>query len=172
MKHSFTALDPQQALHVAIIIEERNAELYQRFAEKFVEFGDGESLEVADVFWEMAIEERRHGSLLQGMYAERYGNSSCTLTDEDLLEFIEVPRLEDGDLFAKDGGKFPHGRDRALQVALKAEVGAQLFYSSLAENTEAGPLRSVYRDLAEVEDGHVTFLERKMAGDPADDKLN
>jgi rubrerythrin len=166
MKLSFTALDPRQALHAAIIIEERNAELYQRFAEMFVEFGDTMSLEIAGIFWEMAVEERRHGCLLQGMYEERYGDSSCALTDEDLVEFIEVPKLEDGDLFANAAD----GRDRALQVAVKAEISAQLFYSSLAENTPSGPLRSVYQDLAEVEDGHVAFLEQKMASEPANDQ--
>ena len=29
MKREFTSLTPQEALHVAIFIEERNAELYQ-----------------------------------------------------------------------------------------------------------------------------------------------
>src|SRR5580704_17445506 len=98
MKRSFSALAPQEALHIAIFIEERNAELYHRFAELFVEFGDGESLEIASVFWEMAIEERRHSSLLQGKYFEMFGKLTCTLTEEDLVEFIEVPKLEDGDL--------------------------------------------------------------------------
>jgi len=58
MKRQFTSLTPQEALHVAIFIEERNSELYHRFAEMFVEFRDVESLEIASVFWDMAAEER------------------------------------------------------------------------------------------------------------------
>ncbi len=100
MRRSFSSLDPQEALHVAIFIEERNAELYHRFAEMFVEFRDSESLEIASVFWEMAAEEKQHSSLLQGKYMEEYGSSRCALTEEDLVEWIEVPKLEDGDVFA------------------------------------------------------------------------
>ena len=40
MKRAFPSLDPQEALHAAIFIEERNAQLYQRFAEMFMEFHD------------------------------------------------------------------------------------------------------------------------------------
>ena len=48
MKRSFASLNPQEALHVAIFIEERNAELYHQFADMFIEFADSESLEIAD----------------------------------------------------------------------------------------------------------------------------
>jgi rubrerythrin len=171
-KRSFTALEPHQALHIAIFIEERNAELYHRFAELFVEFGDGESLEIASVFWEMAIEERRHSSLLQGKYFELFGNLTCTLTEEDLVEFIEVPKLEDGDLVAGVVGDWPTARERALQVALRAEASAQHFYSNLAENRQPGSLRRLYQELAQMEDGHLTWLERKLDHDPAADRVN
>ena len=53
MKRSFASLNPQEALHVAIFIEERNAELYQQFADMFTEFADSESLVIAEVFREM-----------------------------------------------------------------------------------------------------------------------
>src|SRR5207253_2455581 len=47
MKRDFASLTPQEALHVAIFIEERNAEIYHQFAEMFSEFHDPESLEIA-----------------------------------------------------------------------------------------------------------------------------
>jgi len=174
MKRSFAALDPREALHIAIFIEERNAEIYHRFAEMFVEFGDHEAAEIADVFWEMAVEERRHSSLLQATYSEQYGDVPCTLTEEDLVEFIEVPKLE-AELFADDAGNRLHARDRALKVALTAEVGAQLFYLNLVENTQPGPLRRIYLELAQMEDGHVGYLEAKLEQnfnrDPAGDSV-
>jgi rubrerythrin len=161
MKRSFAALGPQEALHVAIFIEARNAELYHNFAKMFVEFGDSESVEIANVFWEMAVEERHHGSLLQSKYVERYGVSTCDLTEEDLLEFIEVPRLDDGDIFPAYANELP-ARYRALQVALQAELNAQRYYANLMANTEAGPLRLIYSELAQVEDAHVGYLEAKL----------
>ena len=62
MKRSFASLNPQEALHVAIFIEERNADLYQQFADMFTEFADSESLVIAEVFQEMSAEERNHSS--------------------------------------------------------------------------------------------------------------
>ena len=163
MKRSFASLNPQEALHVAIFIEERNAELYQRFAEVFAEFRDSESLEIAGVFWEMAAEEKDHSSKLQARYMERFGSSSCALTEEDLTELIEVPRLEQADLFVAPEGSQVSARDRALQVALNAERSAQQYYTNLVENSEPGPLRQLYRELAEMEDGHVVSIEQKMS---------
>ena len=166
MKRSFADLNAQEALHVAIFIEERNAEIYHRFAEMFTEFRDPESAQIASVFWEMAAEERRHSSMLQTRYSEQYGNASCSLTEEDLVEFIEVPRLEDGDVFA-DSHPGAKTRDHAFKVALTAEVSAQVFYAGLAARTDPGELRAIYQELAQMEDGHVTFLKEKLSGDGA-----
>ncbi len=160
MKRSFASLDPQEALHVAIFIEERNADIYHRLAQMFVEFRDPESLEIAGVFRDMAAEERGHGTLLQSKYNELYGNRSCSLTEEDLLEFIEVPRLEKSDLLSGVGG---NARKRALQVALDAEESAQTFYKSLAATTAKGPLQRLYGELASMEDGHVIYIQRKLS---------
>ncbi len=168
MKRSFAVLDAQEALHAAIFIEERNAEVYHRFAEMFVEFGDAESLEIASVFWEMAIEEHRHSALLRSRYAEQYGAAICQLTEEELLEFIEVPRLEDGDLPAAGGEGVPGARERALQVALQAELSAQRYYAKLSESTAEVSLRRLYQQLAAMEDGHVAYLENKLACEGAD----
>src|SRR6516164_7254022 len=63
MKRDFASLSTQEALHVAIFIEERNAEIYHQFAEMFAEFRDPESLEIAAAFWDMATEERKHGTM-------------------------------------------------------------------------------------------------------------
>jgi len=170
MKRSFASLNPREALHVAIFIEERNAELYHRFAEMFVEFRDSDSSEIAGVFWEMAAEERDHSSRLQAKYTERFGTASCSLTEEDLADLIEAPRLEQVDLFAApDEMNKVSARDRALQVALNAERSAQQYYASLAETTEPGALRQLYRELADMEDGHAAAIEQKMSTYPARD---
>jgi rubrerythrin len=156
MRRSFASLDPQEALHVAIFIEERNAELYHRFAEMFVEFRDSDSLEIASVFWEMAAEE--------------YGSSRCALTEEDLVEWIEVPKLEDGDIFAPTPeGSQNNVRERALRVALKAELAARRYYSDLTHNTPDGALRRLYRELSEMEDEHVAYVQSKLVPHPSND---
>jgi len=170
MSRAFTSLNPQEALHVAIFIEERNAEIYQRFAEMFTEFRDPDSLEIASVFWDMSVEEKRHSSQLQTRYQERYGNAGCALREEDLQELIEVPKLESGDLLASaDLGKVL-ARERALKVALDAEKGAQEFYRQLVEQTEDVALRRLYIELSTMEDGHVTYLQSMLATHAFEDK--
>jgi len=97
------------------------------------------------------------------MYLERYGTASCSLTEEDLVEMIEVPRLEQVDFFPAPERSRVSTRDRALQVALNAERSAQKYYLDLVEKTEPGLLRLLYRELAEIEDAHVASLEQRMS---------
>jgi rubrerythrin len=136
MRRTLASLNPQEALHVAIFIEERNAGIYHRFAGMFTEFRDPDSLEIASVFWDMAVEERRHSTALQEKYQERYGNAGCALTEEDPQDMIEVPRLDDGDVFADLATAQDSARERAVKVALAAEQSAQNYYSRLAEQTK------------------------------------
>jgi rubrerythrin len=171
MKRAFASLNHQEALHVAIFIEERNAEIYHRFAEMFVEFRDSDSLEIASVFWDMAVEEKHHSTLLQAKLMEEYGTASCTLTEEDLADLIEIPNLEDGDVFAAvRETERSQARERALQVALTAELRAQRYYSELVKSTPHGPLQRLYNELAEMEDGHAAYIQRKLSPHPSKDK--
>lgn len=148
---------------MAIFIEERNAELYHRFAEMFAEFRDVDSLEVASVFWEMAAEERRHSTELQRRYQERFGERACAITEDDVQELVEVPRLESSELFDPNAPGEPGMRERAFHVALAAETSARNFYTELSSFTFDTGLRSLYRELAAFEDEHVAYLEKKIA---------
>lgn len=172
MKRSFLSLSPQEALHVAIFIEERNAELYHRFAEMFVEFRDVESLEIAGVFWDMAVEEHHHSTRLQALYTDRFGNSACAVTESDIQEMIEAPNLEDGNVLTQAASPLP-ARERALTLALASEQNARKYYAEIAEHTPDSKLRKLYSELAEFENDHVEFLERKLSETTAEnDRTN
>ena len=71
MKRDFASLTPQEALHVAIFIEERNAEIYHQFAELFAEFRDPESRVFCSPFWGLSHQARQHGPMLQKRYIDR-----------------------------------------------------------------------------------------------------
>lgn len=164
MKRDFVSLSAQEALHVAIFIEERNAEIYHQFAEMFAEFREPESLEIASTFWDMANEERQHGTLLQKRYFDRYGTRPCAVTEEDIRNFIEVPRLENGEIFTISKVKVGRSpRQMALEVALAAEQSAVRYYARLAEITEDPALRELYREFTEFETDHSEWLDRKVA---------
>jgi rubrerythrin len=162
MKRSFQSLSPQEALHVAIFIEERNAQIYHRFAEMFASFQDLASLEIAGVLWDMAVEERHHSSMLQQRYTARYAQGSCALTDSDIAEVIELPQMEGAELLeANDNSS--GGVRHALEIALKAEVSARQYYMELAAITLDSELQALYSELAGMEETHVQFLENKIA---------
>ena len=164
MKRDFATLNAQEALHVAIFIEERNAEIYHQFAEMFAEFRDPESLEIAATFWDMANEERKHGTQLQKRYFDRYGTRPCAVTEEDIRDFIEVPRLENGEIFTISRlkvGRSP--RQMALEIAVAAEQNAVRFYSRLHQITEEPEMRALYKEFAEFETNHSDWLEKKVS---------
>ncbi|MFZ1133893.1 MAG: ferritin family protein [Candidatus Korobacteraceae bacterium] len=168
MTRAFTSLNPQEALHIAIFIEERNAGIYHRFSEMFTEFRDAESLEIAAVFWDMAVEEKRHSALLQGTYQEHFGKDICPLTEDDLSDMIEVPKLENGDVFAAAEVTKDSARKRALKVALAAEKSAQDYYARLRDQTEDRVLRQLYNELSQMEDGHVVYLQNMLKASTAE----
>jgi rubrerythrin len=161
MKRDFVSLTPQEALHVAVFIEERNAQIYENFASLFAEFHDPESREIEAAFRDMAQEERRHGSLLQSRYLERFGTLRCALTDQDVRDAIEVPQLEEGATFLV---RRP-SRQKALEVALAAERHARRFYSQLVGITQQAELHALYEEFAELERDHEFFLEEKIAAE-------
>lgn len=164
MKRDFASLNAQEALHVAIFIEERNAEIYHQFAEMFAEFRDPESLEIAAAFWDMANEERKHGTMLQKRYFDRYGTRPCAVTEEDISDFIEVPRLENGDIFTISKlkvGRSP--REMALEIAIAAEQNALRFYARLSEISKDEELRALYKDFLDFEAGHTEWIEKKLS---------
>lgn len=164
MKRAFASLNAQEALHVAIFIEERNANIYRQFSEMFAEFRDPESLELAAAFWEMSNEERGHGTTLQKRYFDRYGTHACAVTEEDISDFIEVPRLEDGRVFAIDelkAGRFP--KTMALEIAAAAEDSALRFYRGLAETCQDAELGALYREFVDFEANHSGWLDQKLA---------
>ena len=163
MKRDFASLSAQEALHVAIFIEERNAEIYHQFAEMFAEFRDPESLEIAAAFWDMATEERKHGTALQKRYFERWGTRPCAVTEEDISDFIEVPRLENGEIFTISKlkvGRSP--RELALEIAMDAEQNAVRYYHRLSETTVDEALKALYREFVDFEAGHTDWIEKKL----------
>jgi rubrerythrin len=163
MKREFASLTAQEALHVAIFIEERNAEIYTQFAELFAEFRDPESLQIAQVFHDMAEEERHHGTMLQERYFERYGTQHCMITEEDIRDLIEVPKLNNGELFAiARSNTSVSPKYKALEIALSAEESAQRFYSRLVQQTRDAALSRVYGELSAFEDNHSKFLRDKI----------
>ncbi len=163
MKREFASLSVREALNLAISIESRNADLYRQFGELFDGFQDPESCEIASTFWDMAEEEERHGKALERRFVERYNDDPTPVSEEDIREKIEVPKIASGDIFAiarAQASTVP--RNRAFEIALAAERSAAKFYNRLLETTEDMELRNLYEELASDEDDHMRILQKKI----------
>jgi rubrerythrin len=163
MKRYFTSLSTQEALRIAIFVEERNARIYRQFAELFGAFPDADSREIAEVFAEMAAEEVNHGDQLERRYIRRFGKSPCAITADEVPDTVELPQLPDGNIFAiVRSGVSPAPRAEGLAVALAAEEGAMRFYQHLAELADEPEFGRFYAELADFEGEHVEELRRQM----------
>jgi len=102
--------------------------------------------------------------LLQKRYFDRYGTRPCAVTEEDISDFIEVPRLENGDIFTISKlkvGRSP--REMALEIAMAAEQNALRFYARLSEISQDEELRALYKDFTDFEAGHSDWIERRIS---------
>jgi rubrerythrin len=162
-KRYFATLTTQEALHVALLIEARNARIYQQFAELFGSFSDQDSQAIAAVFTEMAEEEEAHGAELQARYVARYGEAECDVTPDDVQDLVELPRVPDGSIFAiARAGAATAPRTQALAIALATEEGALRFYVRMAETTDDPELNLLYQELGRFEGEHVYELRKRI----------
>lgn len=162
-KKDFASLKPEEALHVAIFIEERNARMYEDFGQMFAPFRDKDSQEIAGAFREMANEERHHATVLMSRYLERYNMAPCQLTDEDVKELIELPQPNEEEYTLHHLRAGRASRQRVLEMALAAETRARDFYLKLLKSTEDAEMRAVYTEMAQFENEHEQFLRRRVA---------
>lgn len=154
MKLQFASLNPQDALWVAVGIEERNAGIYENFARTFREYDP----QTADIFDEMAAEERLHKKVLEERYHQRFGPEPGRFTPQDIAQLIEAPALQKSDLFMLEG----LSTQEAVQVGLRAEREARDFYGQLAQRTADEALRLLYYEMAAIEGDHEVRLGNRV----------
>jgi rubrerythrin len=155
-KRFFASLSTPEALCVAISVETRNARLYRQYADLFGAFGNRDSQEISSVFREMAEEESAHEAELQERYGDRFGDMPCSVTAEDVVDLIELPRVPDGSIFAiARAGAAIMPASQALAIAFAAEEGAYRFYRRLAETCDDP-------DLAQFEAEHVEQMRFRL----------
>jgi rubrerythrin len=98
-------------------------------------------------FEQIAKDEQRHSEKLQSWYRELFGeNFSPT---EDKIEESEIKKIP---LNQKTGA------EKALDIAMEAELEANEFYTNQAEKVENKELKELYSQLAEEEEGHYNLL--------------
>lgn len=137
----------------AIQIESRNAGVYDSLAQLFQGYDES----VRAIFLEMGVEERQHGAELEHRYCERYG--PVPPSAEETREVIEAPDLDDPEALVFDSMTI----EQALEAGLRAEETAREFYRREVVHVSDRELQTLYRELAEFEEGHVRLLIDKLA---------
>jgi len=154
MSRTLESLSPMEVLALAIHVEQSNARRFRAFAEVF----QGYDPEVATRFEELAAEEDLHEQLLDAQFRKSFGGTLPPLDQVDISDVVEAVDLDDGEHLIFDTLK-PR---RVYELALKAELGAQDFYRRAIESAGDATLATLYRQLAEMETGHASFLEEKL----------
>jgi rubrerythrin len=154
MSRTFESLSPMEVLALAIHLEQSNSRRFRTFAEVF----QGYDPEVAKRFEELAAEEDLHEQLLDAQFRKSFGGALPPLDQVDIADVVEAVDLDDGEHLIFDTLK-PR---RVYELALKAELGAQDFYRRAIEKAGDATLAALYRQLAEMETGHASFLEEKL----------
>jgi rubrerythrin len=154
MARAFKDLSPKEVLALAVGVERANTERFRAFAGMFRGYDEA----VAERFEELAREEEEHERLLLEQFQRRFGQEMPAIDETDVRGVIESPDMDDGEHLIF-GSLNPV---MVYQLALQAEVGAQEFYRRAADGATDPALSSLYKELADMEDDHRSWLEERL----------
>jgi rubrerythrin len=148
------ALNLQDALDLAVLIEKEAEERYLWFAAMLGERYRGDA---ADFFAMMARNEKRHGMELAARRRLLFGDTPTRVT-ADMIEDIEAP----------DTGKpRPHMSPRhALEVAMESEIKAYDFFHQALPGIQDPDVRKLFEELRDEEAEHQRLLTDQRAKYP------
>src|SRR6266516_1282792 len=154
LMRSFETLTEQEILALAIALKEKDARIYDDFAEGLKE----NFPEQAEKFKELRREEDGHRHRLLEHYKKRFGEHLPLIRRQDVRGFVErrpVWRVR------------PLGLKAVQKAAETMEVETKRFYEAAARRTTDASVRQLLGDLAEEERNHAY-----TAGQIAETKLS
>ncbi len=151
----FRSLSLQDALDLALSIEEEAKERYEQFAKIT---GGRYAGDASDMFRQMAGYEAKHWAELDRKRRELFGNAPRRIGPE-ALDDVEAP----------DRGQprtFMSAR-QAVEVALAAEMKAHDFFDEAVKEIGDRAVRALFEELREEEKRHVVLVGAWLAKLPA-----
>jgi erythrin-vacuolar iron transport family protein len=153
----FSKLSLQDALDLAILIEDEARERYEEFAENLKVH---HTPDAATFFVTMAGNEAKHGTDLlyrrQALFAD-----APTRVSRDMLWDVEAPGYDRPRMFMT--------ARQAMEVALESEVKAHDFFDAALAFVDDPEVRILFEELREEETEHQQLVRAVMAKLPADD---
>ncbi len=151
----YAKLTLQDALDLAILVEEEAKQRYEKLAEMVGGRYEGDA---RDVFRAMVKNEARHGAQLAER-RERIFKKAKRRVSLDQLYDVEAPDWTAVHVFMS-------GR-QAMEVALAAEEKAFDFFDRALPHLKDAQVRKLFEELRGEERRHAAMLRKKMKGLPA-----
>jgi rubrerythrin len=151
MDLDFSKLSVQDALDLAILVEEEAQERYEEFAKILAAH---HSPEVATFFTFMAGNEAKHGADLRARRTTEFGAAPVRV-DRTMLWDAEAPEVSEVRAFMSVR--------QGLEIALAAEVKAYDFFRSALAEIDHPDVRALFTELRDEEVEHQEMVKRELA---------
>jgi rubrerythrin len=155
-KLDLTQLDLQDALDIAILVEQEAMERYEELA---AQMRSTHTDEAASFFHFMAKAEAKHGADLLTERTKNFGKAPRRV-DRSLLWEVEAPGYETVHSFMT--------LREALKVALEAEEKAWEYFDRALKLPLSPPVRKLFEELREEEVVHQDMVKKELAKAPPD----
>ncbi len=151
----YAKLALQDALDLAILIEEEARERYQKLSEMV---GGRYAGDAGDVFRAMVKNEARHGAQLAERRQRLFANAEPRVS-RDALFGVEAPDWTTVRVFMS--------ARQAMEVALESELKAYEFFDQALPHVKDAQVRKLFEELRGEERQHAAMLRAKMKGLPS-----
>jgi erythrin-vacuolar iron transport family protein len=155
-KIDFSTLSLQDALDLAILIEEEAQERYEEFAANLEVH---HTPDAAHFFTTMAGNEAKHGADLLFRRQSLFGAEPMRVT-RDMLWDVEAPDFDQPRMFMT--------ARQAMNVAMACEVKAYDYFDAALAHVQDPEVRSLFAELRAEEAEHQALVKAVMAKLPAD----
>jgi len=153
----FSTLSLQDALDLAILIEEEAKERYEEFAENLKVH---HTPDAAQFFVTMAGNEAKHGADLLMRRQALFGDAP-TRVSRGMLWDVEAPDYDQPRMFMT--------ARQAMEVALASEVKAHDYFDAALAHINDADVRVLFEELRAEEVEHQELVKSVMARIPEDD---
>jgi erythrin-vacuolar iron transport family protein len=154
-----TALDLQDALDLATLVEEEARDRYEELA---AQMENQRTKEAAAFFREMVQNETHHQEHLATRRKSLFGDAPRRV-DRSLLWEVEAPAYETVRAFMS--------RRQALLVALESEVKAHDFFDEALKLKISDPVRELFEELRLEEIHHLELVKKELNKEPPDPEV-
>ena len=150
----FGALTLQDALDLAILVEDEAQERYLEFVDQMEKH---HTMDAARFFAAMAANEQKHGDELRARRRSLFGNAP-TRMKRSLLWDVEAPDYDQPRAFMS--------ARQAMNVALASETKAHEFFVAAIPHLADPEVRRLFQELRDEEVLHQSLVREAMRGLP------